>query len=243
MSYERQIFVDEVRNSSGNVVVEGTTLTAGHMTHIEDGIVALDIDVARLKENVSDLLYVPIAISSFENNIGTAELGSTVAGVVLSWMFNKTPATVTLDGAGIDPSMTSIPVSGNITKNRTWTLAATDERKATATKSTSITFLNGVYYGVMEDGATINSAAILGLTKKLQGSKGITFTANAGGSQRIVYALPARYGKPNFNVGGFDGGFTKAATIAFTNASGYTESYDIWQSDNTGLGSTTVKVS
>jgi hypothetical protein len=44
-------------------------------------------------------------------------------------------------------------------------------------------------------------------------------------------------------VGGFEGGFSKAATFDFTNASGYTESYDVWLSDEMNLGSTSVKVS
>ncbi|WP_157796132.1 hypothetical protein [Thomasclavelia cocleata] len=52
--------------------------------------------------------------------------------------------------------------------------------------------------------------------------------------------MPARYGAVNFNVGGFDGGFTKVATIEFTNASGYTENYDIYKSDNANLGTQTV---
>jgi hypothetical protein len=97
---------------------------------------------------------------------------------------------------------------------------------------------------VLEDGATIDSAAVLGLTRKLQGSKAITFTANAGATQRIAYAFPARYsGVPVFNVGGFEGGFSLASTFQFTNASGYTETYDVYLSDNVNLGSTTVKVS
>ena len=50
------------------------------------------------------------------------------------------------------------------------------------------------------------------------------------------------YGTPVFNVGGFDGGFTKAASISFTNASGYTEEYAVYRSDNSNLGTKTIKV-
>ena len=131
----------------------------------------------------------------------------------------------------------------NLTANKSFTLSATDERGAKDSASTAISFLNGVYYGVLESGAEVASGAIIALTRKLQGSKDITFTANAGATQQIIYAIPTRYGTPNFNVGGFDGGFAKAKTFDFTNASGYTESYDVWLSENVGLGSTTVKVS
>ena len=129
-----------------------------------------------------------------------------------------------------------------IKSNKTYTLKATDDREATATKTTAITFLNGVYWGVAANTSDIDSAFILKLTKGLQASKAKTFTVNAAASQHIYYAIPTRYGTPAFKVGGFDGGFAKAATIEFTNASGYKETYDIWKSDNAGLGNTTVVV-
>lgn len=109
-------------------------------------------------------------------------------------------------------------------------------------KSTNISFLNGVYYGAAVAPDAIDSAFVLTLTKTLQGGKGKTFTVNAETGESIFYIIPSRYGTPAFKVGGFDGGFTKTATIQFTNSSGYTESYDVWKSDNTGLGNTTVVV-
>ena len=196
-----------------------------------------------LSGKVADLMYEPIAISSFSNNVGTVEMGSTVSTVVLNWVTNKTPATLELDGEGIDKSLKTKTIEGaNIKSNKTYTLKATDERDAEATKTTAITFLNGVYWGVAADTSDFDSSFILGLTKGLQGSKAKTFTVNAAAGQHIYYAIPTRYGTPGFKVGGFDGGFAKAATIDFTNASGYEESYDIWKSDNAGLGSTTVVV-
>jgi hypothetical protein len=50
-------------------------------------------------------------------------------------------------------------------------------------------------------------------------------------------------GTRSFKVGGFDGGFTLYDTISFTNASGYTEEYYVYRSDNAGLGQTSVTVS
>jgi hypothetical protein len=91
----------------------------------------------------------------------------------------------------------------------------------------------------------IDSAAILGLNKRLQAGKGLTFTANAGSLQRIAYAMPVRYGTPAFWVGGFEGGFSAVQfnePFVFENAAGYKEQYAVWLSDNTGLGSTTVEV-
>lgn len=196
-----------------------------------------------LNQKMEDLMYEPIQITSFTNNVGTVEMGSTVNTVVLNWATNKTPEDLTLDGEGIDKSLKTKTIeSANIKSNKTYTLKAKDEREAEATKTTAINFLNGVYWGVAEDKSSFDSTFILGLTKGLQGSKAKTFTVNAGASQHIYYAIPTRYGTPAFKVGGFDGGFAKVGTIDFTNASGYTESYDIWKSDNSGLGNTTVVV-
>ena len=122
-------------------------------------------------------------------------------------------------------------------------LTVKDDRGAAASKTASIHWFNGVYTGSAEAPTTIDSAFILTLTKSLQSGKGKTFTVNAATGEYIWYACPVRYGAPAFNVGGFDGGFSKVATLDYTNAVGYTEEYQVWRSDNAGLGSTTVKVS
>jgi hypothetical protein len=172
-------------------------------------------------------------------------MGSTVKSVTISWAINKEPVSQTVNGKTVDASARSTVVTGSFTQDTTFALSVTDEKDATDSASTKITFLNGVYYGVLDTGTDISdpSAVILSLTRKLQSSKAISFTVTAGDSESIVYALPTRYGTPSFTVGGFEGGFSKVGAVDFTNASGYTESYDVWVSDNVGLGSTTVKVS
>lgn len=196
------------------------------------------------KRMIDDLAYVPMAISAFTNSVNTVEMGSTVDAVTLNWTLNKEPEYQKVDSTAVDKTLRTLALAGQgITADKTFTLSATDERNKTVTKTTSIYFRNGVYWGVGADTGAFDSAFVLALTKGLQASRGKTFTVNAGAGQHIYYAVPTRFGACAFNVGGFDGGFGKAATIEFTNASGYTESYDIYKSDNAGLGSTTVKVS
>lgn len=193
---------------------------------------------------IQDLAYVPIAISSFTNNVNTVEMGSTVTDVTLNWTLNKEPESQKVDSETIEKTLRTKQFTGqSIQADKTYTLSATDEREKTVTKTTKITFYNGVYWGAAEEQEAFDSAFILSLTKGLQASRTKTFTVNAGAGQHIYYAVPSRYGACSFNVGGFDGGFGKVATIEFTNASGYAEDYDIYKSDNAGLGSTTVKVS
>ena len=68
------------------------------------------------------------------------------------------------------------------------------------------------------------------------------FTVNAGAGQYIYYAIPAAWGTPTFFVGGFEGGFDLLSKFNFTNASGYTTSYNVYKSGNANLGQTTVNV-
>lgn len=208
----------------------------------------LDFMLQQIKKDFvtrDEFEYVPIAITSFTNNKNTVEMGTKITDVILNWALNKDPKEMMIDSESITPLTTrSKTYSGqNITTNKTYTLKVTDEKDATATKTTSITFVNGVYWGAKAaPSGAYDSAFILGLSKGLQGNKNKTFTVNAAAGQHIFYALPTRYGACTFNVGGFDGGFTKVSTIQFTNASGYAESYDIYKSVNAGLGNTTVTV-
>jgi hypothetical protein len=223
-------------------------LTAEDEAKLVAAMLAAD-EIAQMRQDLeeirADLDYKAIDITNFGcSAAGMHELGSAVTGMSCYWSLNKEPAKQTLRSETLDNSVRSKQYTGlNITSNTTVTLSVTDERGATDSASSSISFLNGVYHGVIADGAAVNNAAVLALTRILQGSRGITFTANAGAGQRIAYAIPSRYGTPVFTVGGFEGGFSKAATISFINASGYTENYDVWLSDNVALGSTTVKVS
>lgn len=199
---------------------------------------------AKARADLAELLYKAISITSFTNNVNTVEIGSTVTSVKLSWALSKKPTSVTLDGAA-QPAETSgsKSLTGlSLKSNKTWTLKATDERGATASRSTAVSFLNGVYYGVSADPGTIDSAFILGLTKNLRSSKLTSIKVNAGAGQHIFYCLPKRFGTCSFTVGGFSGGFTLVATVSFKNSSGYTEDYYIYKSDNAGLGSTTVAI-
>nr|DAL41302.1 MAG TPA_asm: hypothetical protein [Caudoviricetes sp.] len=210
-------------------------------------------------------IYTAMAITSLSlNKASVQEIGTSVTGFDAAWVLNKTPTeqTITVTGAGDATIIADVNARSttaltgdaadawNEIKAKTkssGTLAVSihvkDTRDAEETKTASIQWLNGVYTGAAAAPATIDSAFIRTLTKSLQSGKGKTFTVNAVTGAYIWYACPVRYGTPAFNVGGFDGGFSKVATVEYTNPSNYTESYHVWRSDNSGLGSTTVKVS
>jgi hypothetical protein len=199
-----------------------------------------------VEEIIADKNYKNIDITAFScPGAGTYEMGRSVAAPTITWSLNKTPASQSLNGEALGVDVRSKAYDGKLTSSKTYTLTVKGQKGETATKTGTFTFYNGVYWGAIADGATIDDAAILKLSKELRGDRKKTFTANAGAGQRIIYAFPSRYGTPTFNVGGFEGGFYKANAfpIMFTNGSQYAEGYDVWLSDELGNGETKVTVS
>lgn len=193
-----------------------------------------------IEDGLTNPGYHAITVTSFSSSPSSAEMGSTVTSVTLSWKLNKEAASITLDGNPVSGSGTSgsITLNGLSLKNdKTWTLRVTDKNGASATKTTSITFMNKVYYGAARSFSTT------GLSSELTNSRAKTFTATAGSGEYLWYAAPSRMGECKFNVGGFNGGFTLVDTTSVTNSSGHTETYYIYRSDHPNLGETTVTVS
>lgn len=200
------------------------------------------------KQMIDDLSYVKIAINSLTATNSSNEIGSTVAATDVAWTLNKEPKTQKIKFSSeaeetLETSDRSKSYTGkNITSNSIIKLTVTDERDASVSKQVTIQFQPKVYYGVSADPNALDSPAINALTGVLASSKARTFSADAGEGEHIVYIIPSSFGTPTFNVGGFDGGFKKTKTIEHTNASGYKQNYDIWQSVQPSLGSTSVTV-
>ena len=201
-------------------------------------------ELAKMKQDIADLKYVPIDITKISNNVGTVEKGVKVTDMTVSWAVNKTPTSQTVDGAAVDVSARSKIV--DMTGKTSVTVTVTDERGKTDSASTGYNAYNAVYYGTMDDGTVIDRNAILALSKKVQNSRGITFTTNPSTNQRIAYALPVAYGTPSFKDAetGFQVPMVLAAeNYAFENAHNYVEGYNVWLSENVISNSKKVVVS
>lgn len=200
------------------------------------------------KQMIDDLSYVQIAINSISATNSDNEIGSTVQATTVTWALNKEPKTQKIKFSSeaeesLETDERSKAYTGkNVTSNSIIKLTVTDERDASVSKQVTIQFRPKVYYGVSNDPNALESETINALTGALASSKARTFSANAGEGEYIVYIIPSSFGTPTFNVGGFDGGFKKTKTIEHTNASGYKQNYDIWQSVQPSLGSTSVTV-
>lgn len=205
---------------------------------------ATNEDLELIEKRLSDLEYVPIKINSFLCYNSRVEIGRTIDTVFLEWELNKTATSISLDGITVSPDLNKTTLTGlTITQNTTWSLKVVDERGLEVSKSTSMKFVNGVYYGAATGDQTYDSDFVLGLSRKiLSSSKVETIYVTANEGEYIYYCVPTRFGDCSFEVGGFDGGFEKVSTFNFTNESGYTESYDIYKSTNASLGYTKVTI-
>lgn len=241
------IFTDAATNQGGIVALEN--LARQILLNLTTQTFELDQGTKTLPDALDelnrDLQYIPIEILAFSNNIGVAEKGSTLNELTLKWQLNKDPETILMNGqvrADLKTLRSLTLKDMALTADKTFMLQVRDEKGKTARKNTSVVFQNGVYYGVSEIPEEVNNTFMLSLSRSLQGSRTKTFSTTSTEGQYVWYAFPSRYGTPVFNVGGFDGGFTKAASISFTNASGYTEEYAVYRSDNGNLGTKTIKV-
>ena len=199
---------------------------------------------------IDDLAYTAIAFVSASATNATNEIGSTVTETVITWSFNKEPKTQTIKFGSevaevLDKSIRSKTYSGKtITLNTSIVIMATDERDAQASRTLNITFQPRAYWGVAQNKEIYDSADILALSgSALTSTRTRNINVNAGEGEHIIYAIPSNFGTPTFKINGFEGGFVKVGTINFTNASGYSQNYDVYKSVNPNLGSTQVVVS
>ena len=263
-----QIFVCSIGNKPTKTYKMQATLIVTDILDQQDKVLGIPIGasvsldetnarVSALEEQIADMLYDPISLTSLDIEPKTKEIGEEVASVVLTWKLNRDPQKLTLNEEEIDVTLRqweSPDIDPPITHDnnqQTWTLVATGEKEGDVSEQETpkINFYYGVYYGALEDGALnsddeeILSAAILGLTKKIQNSKNIEFDVSTSDPMWPTFALPSRYTEPTkFNIGGLDYEWEKVKTFNFTNDPGYTESYDVWQHTRMLTGNIKVKV-
>lgn len=103
-----------------------------------------------------------------------------------------------------------------------------------------------VYWGQQVDPGIYDQAFIEGLDlNQLRLGVGSTYNFNAGATESSFFCALSSYGLTvgNFFVGGFPFACSKiASAVPFTNANGIVEAFDVFRSDNVGLGAFDVVV-
>lgn len=100
-----------------------------------------------------------------------------------------------------------------------------------------------VYYGTFpNDGQTGESFVKSLIGQPVVNNKNVGFGINAGVDEKIYYACRSAYGDMIFTIHSIEGWFTKTDTFDITNDFGFTESYDLYESDDDNLGAVNIFV-
>lgn len=207
-------------------------------------------DTPGVKTNVDFQSLPAESILSFTHAPATLLVGATLTHPAFTATYADAPTTATLtDTEGNTDNVSATPnafnSSGVFTKNVygntvTFTLAVTSPEGA-ATRNFTETWAQNVRWDAQVDPGVYDSAFIAGLVSAvLQLGPSGTFAVNATAGKFTFYATRTAFGVTalNFKVNGLPFAISKVgAAVPFTNANGITENYDVWRSDNPGLGS------
>lgn len=233
---------DDDGGGGGGGSSEPVVVTAADVTYD-------NADYPTVKAALDKLLYVSPAINSF-NGGGSYENGKSIATVNFSWSLNKTVTSQSITDVGIVGASArsySYTPASPITSNKTFTLTVGDGTK-TATRSTSISFYNKIYWGVSAN-AELTNADVLAFetagNAAFASSRAITKTFNCSGGKYFYFAIPTSFCNGlKMVVGGLSfSAFTFVTKADFVNASGKTVSYNIYRPNSIQNGSSiTVEV-
>lgn len=257
-------------NADGELVL---TYTDGNEQNVgkvkgDDGVLTPDQEellaiIPDLKKWYEQETYTKLAFKKSDampngylpNNSGaTFEMGTAEHANIVnySWEFNKTPTTLSVGNAPVDVTLTKSEKKWNSTGeiSTNFTIYATYDGKygkEEVAKTYTYNFKNKKYYGARAE-STINDAFIKGLTGQFATDyKHSGFNLGDSSADKYIwYCFPTRFETtktPAFTIGSVPGGFLKVQEYAFTNSSGYKETYSIYRSTNKGVGKYTVTVS
>lgn len=177
-------------------------------------------------------LYQGIDVSAFSNTTGTLERGQSVTSTTLNWTINKTETSQSINqgiGAVTNGIRTYNDSFAAITTDKTYTITASDGTTSD-NASTSILFRQRRWWGINAS-STATTGLILSLgSSEFSTSRSKSFTINGGG-QYLYYAYPSSFGAATFTVNGLLNTAWTLTVVSHTNASGYTENYNVYRSN------------
>ena len=194
------------------------------------------------------------ALTSFSCSTPTLEVGYSVSSFIFNYSSNETSASASISDNFYNLS-TVVSTTSPITYNRSFSrntvgsysfaLTVHNSSNSSSSLSISVTWLIRRYYGSQTKWNRISDLQtfVKALNQTdLASNKNLTYNTNCGTGQNIYYVIPASFGTVSFWVNGFQGGFSKISSINITNQYGITSLYDIYESDNSNLGDTTVNI-
>lgn len=183
------------------------------------------------------------------------EIGATVTNASLTFSYTRPAEAATIDdGSGpvalVSPFTSYIApgpyVKTAINDSVVFTLTANEPGFTSKMTTTSISWQVLVFYGEEVPPGSYTEAFIEGLAGSALASESArTISYNAAAGEKLYYAIPSVFGTPTFTDAATDfaAGFSMAAAgVSVTNSLGVTNGYDVWESDQSGLGAVTINV-
>ena len=189
-----------------------------------------------LQDAMDRLLYVTPSVSI--SGGGSYEIGSTRATTTLTWSWNKTIVSQSLNqGIGsLEPTIRTYVYNTPINSNTTFTITGTDGTTSKSA-STSVSFLPKRYWGVSAN-TSLTDADILALSSELSTSRTQTRTFDCSGGKYFYFVIRTSYCNGiSFKVNGLAFSDMDLETRNIVNAQGYTASYNIYRVHNIQTGS------
>lgn len=231
---------------------------------INSNISSLTSQLSDSQEAIRDLSYNPIKVNSFTVTPSEVEIGSTINSIGCQYNFNVVPASASIsirsenyqyiNAVNITQQNGTVNITNcPLVETSTVSLVGRDSGSdnnpvGSVTENFVVKFMYTVHYGISKTGELSDEFIINELTnhRLAEGNEG-SFTIDAGNELQgfyIWYACPVEFGTPTFTVNSLAGGFMLFGTFNHTNTSGATNiPYQLWRSDNVGLGTTTVYLS
>jgi hypothetical protein len=222
----QEVLTESVQVSSGTT--DGTKFVVTDPTGL--------IDVSLLPPGVE---FTPFTLS-VSNNHPVNEIGSSVESVIISWVENMPVVSQSLDqGAGpLTNTQTSFTFDFTtpLTTDTVFTITATDGTNQTLSASTGVFFEPKIYFGPSAT-STLTNAEILALNSEFA-TGGFSSSFNCSSGAFPVVAYPSSFGQPqNVIVGGLAFSSFTVTEQSVTNASGFTQDYNIFVFINEQTGS------
>lgn len=202
------------------------------------GRLALESQVQSVSGTVDYILSVLFPLNgSISNNQGTKEIGQTITSTVLTWSWTKPIISQSLNnGIGaLSPALTTYNHISTYTTDRTYLITgATNAQSSSA--STSVVFRQKRWWGINPTVTPVDATIFALSNNEFSTGRGKSFTINGGG-QYIYYAYPSGFGAATFTVNGLLNTAWTLFVISHTNASGFTENYNVYRTNTIQNGS------
>lgn len=195
-----------------------------------------------------------ITVSTFVATTNLLEVDQTIVTPAFTATYTVVPTTAALTDNVGSPSKNVIGSPGSFTSNGTFQKTSFGQSvvftisvtvgSSSASKNVSITWGQKNYWGVGAAGQTGGLFIVSLATSAVAISRNASASFNASSVQKIYYATRSAYGTPTFKdaATGFGFAITKSGDFSVTNGFGFSENYQLWESDNLGLGTITMDV-